>query len=300
LKQIAIIAPTASGKTKLSIDLAKQYNAVILSLDSLSVYKYIDIASAKPTRQEQQSIKHFGISIKYPDEKFDVICFIDEYKKAKQYATQHNKNLIIVGGTSFYLKTMLNGLSQVPKISNQVNQKVQELLQDLPQSYKFLCSIDEQYGLKIKQQDKYRIEKALQIYFQTNLPPTKFFEQNKPIPIIDQNQITLYRIDTPKDILRQRISKRTQQMIQNGLIDEVKFLQQHYPRDLHCFNSIGIKECFSYLDGDISKEQLQELITTHTAQLAKRQRTFNKSQFKNVICDSLENLYNNIKLIPYP
>ena len=82
-KELAIIAPTASGKTALSISLAKSIDAVILSLDSLSVYKYIDIASAKPTRQEQQSIKHFGISIKYPDEKFDVICFIDEYKKAK-------------------------------------------------------------------------------------------------------------------------------------------------------------------------------------------------------------------------
>jgi tRNA dimethylallyltransferase len=98
MKQIAIIAPTASGKTALSIQLAHQTNSIILSLDSLSIYKEIDVSSAKPTFIEREGIKHFGIDEIYPNEKFDVMQFIEIYQKAKDFALHNNKNIIIVGG----------------------------------------------------------------------------------------------------------------------------------------------------------------------------------------------------------
>jgi len=113
-KEIAIIAPTASGKTALSISLAHKLNAIILSLDSLAIYKHIDIASAKPTLKERDNIKHFGIDIIYPNQSFDVIEYIKIYKQAKLYAQKHNKNLIIVGGSGFYLKTLLQGIVVFP------------------------------------------------------------------------------------------------------------------------------------------------------------------------------------------
>lgn len=112
MKEIAIIGSTASGKTGLSLEIAQQTNSIILSLDSLSVYKEINIASAKPTKVERGDIVHFGIDVLYPNEKFDVIKFFEEYKKAKEYAIKYNKNLIIVGGTGFYLKALIEG-SQV-------------------------------------------------------------------------------------------------------------------------------------------------------------------------------------------
>ena len=126
MKQIAIIAPTASGKTALSISLAHKLNAVILSLDSLAIYKQINIASAKPTIKEQDGIVHFGIDEIYPNESFDVMKFIELYKKAKDYAIINNKNLIIVGGTSFYLKSMIDGISSIPKITSDNEKKIDE------------------------------------------------------------------------------------------------------------------------------------------------------------------------------
>ena len=289
-KEVAIIAPTASGKTALSIKLAHQTNSVILSLDSLAVYKEIDIASAKPTLQERDGIVHFGIDKITPDEKFDVVEFIEEYETAKNYAQQEGKNLIIVGGTSFYLKSLCEGLSKVPKISDNTKQIVQNELKDITKSYEYLVSIDKNYMSKIDKNDKYRIEKALEIYYETKLPPTLFFEQNKPEPII--KDLEIFQIDTEVELLRKRIALRTKQMIDSGIIDEVIYLEKKYTRAPNCMKSIGIIEVLEYLDGKIDKEKLEELISTHTAQLAKRQRTFNKSQFKNIKKENIENMEN--------
>jgi len=287
-KEIAIIAPTASGKTALSISLAHKINAVILSLDSLSVYKQIDIASAKPTINERDGIIHFGIDKIFPNENFSVIQFVEEYNIAKQYAIENNKNLIIVGGTSFYLKVMIEGLSQIPKISSSTNKIVKEKLLNLEKSYNYLKNIDANYIKKININDKYRIQKALEIYVETKLTPSQFFEQNKPIPIIEN--LKIFKIDTGIDTLRERIKQRTSLMIQNGIIDEVISLEKKYTRKPNCMGSIGILETLDYLDGKINKAQLQEQISTHTAQLAKRQRTFNKSQFINNYSENLKNI----------
>lgn len=287
-KELAIIAPTASGKTAVSINLAHKLNAVILSLDSLSVYKNIDIASAKPTVNERDGIIHFGIDAVYPNEQFDVIEFIQEYRNAKQYAINNNKNLIIVGGTGFYLKSMYDGLSVVPKISDKTSKKVEKELLNLQEAYANLNNIDNLYMKNISNNDKYRIQKALEIYYETSLSPTEFFKKNKPKPII--NNLEIYEIITDTDILRQRIKLRTKQMLQDGLIDEVISLEKKYTRKPSCMSSIGINETLDYLDGKMDKVLLEEQIFIHTAQLAKRQRTFNKSQFSHKYQETLKNI----------
>lgn len=287
-KELAIIAPTASGKTALSIKLAHKLDAIILSLDSLAVYKKIDIASAKPTVAERDGIVHFGIDCINPDEVFDVIEFYEEYKKAKNYAQQNNKNLIIVGGTGFYLKSMIDGLSKTPTICEKTNLIVQTELQNLEALYQKLYSLDPEYMKKIASTDKYRIEKASQIYYETLLTPTEYFEQNKPEPLIDN--INIFEIVTDAEVLRERIKLRTKIMIEDGIIDEVIALEKEYTRAPNCMSSIGIVETLDYLDSKINKTELENLIAIHTAQLAKRQRTFNKSQFKNVQKQSLEKM----------
>jgi len=289
-KELAIIAPTASGKTALSIELANKIDAVILSLDSLSVYKEIDIASAKPTIKERGEIKHFGIDCIYPNEKFDVVEFIQEYKKAKDYAKNHGKNLIIVGGTGFYLKSMLEGLSVAPILDEDMKKIVKEKMRNPLDVYSMLDNVDHTFMKKISKNDNYRIEKALEIYTKTNLTPTEYFLQNRPQPII--KDIKIFEIITDTQILRDRIKLRTKQMIKDGIIDEVIALEQKYTRLPNAMSSIGIVETLDYLDGKISKKELEELIFIHTAQLAKRQRTFNRSQFNNVIKDELKDLEN--------
>ncbi|MEK6659019.1 MAG: tRNA (adenosine(37)-N6)-dimethylallyltransferase MiaA [Campylobacterota bacterium] len=288
VKQLAIIGPTASGKSDLAIKIAKKINAYILSIDSLSIYKEIDIVSAKPSKEELKEVRHFGIDVLYPNEYFSVDIFIRLYKEVLQKCQDDAKNLIIVGGTSFYLKTLIEGLSDIPKIDDAAKKRVEKKLLYLQESYDFLCAKDSEYMKNISANDRYRIEKALLIYEASKLTPSEWFRQNPPKPVIEN--LPIYNIDVDRDILRERIKKRTLKMYEGGLIDEVCYLEQKYTRLPHSMNSIGIIEVLEYLDSKVTKEQMLENISTHTAQLAKRQQTFNRTQFEGVISAPLEEL----------
>ena len=285
MKEIALIGTTASGKTALSLELAEKTNSIILSLDSLCVYKEIEIASAKPTREERGDIVHFGIDEVYPNEEFDVIKFIELYKKSKDYALKNDKNLIIVGGTGFYLKALIDGLSLgiETKIKLDITQE---------KAYELLYSIDKDYMQKIEKNDRYRIEKAYAIYKQTGLCPTSYFEKNQKIAIA--KDLKIFEILWDKEELKNRISQRTKIMINSGLIDEVIFLEKKYTREPNCMASIGIIETLEYLDGKLTKKQLEEKISLNTVKLAKRQNTFNKGQFLNKTSNIIENLNSDI------
>lgn len=218
MKQIAIIGTTASGKTALALEIALKRNAIILSLDSLSVYKEIDIASAKPTKEERGEIVHFGIDEVYPNETFDVLEFIECYNKAKTYALENEKNLIIVGGTGFYLKTLIEGISLGITTHEPLDISVVD-------AYERLYALDETYMQKIERNDKYRIEKAYNIYKQTGLSPSEYFLQYPKKPFVED--LPIFEITWDVEALRKRIVLRTQQMIQQGLIDEVIFLEKN-------------------------------------------------------------------------
>lgn len=285
MKEIAIIGSTASGKTGLSIEIAQQTNSIILSLDSLSVYKEIDIASAKPLKEERGDIIHFGIDELYPNEKFDVIQFFDCYKRAKNFAQENNKNLIIVGGTGFYLKALTQGLSTGLE---------KEIELDIPQeqAYELLFSLDQEYMQKIEKNDTYRIRKAYSIFKQSGYIPSKYFELNPKEPIA--KDIKIFEILWDREELRKRINLRTSLMMKEGIIDEVIYLEKKYRRSPNAMASIGIIETLDYLDGKLNKMQLEEKIAINTAKLAKRQNTFNKGQFAKKTSNIITNLNSDI------
>lgn len=278
MKQIAILGPTASGKTDLAIELAHKINANILSLDSLSVYKEVDIVSAKPTKEERAGIPHFGIDVLQIDDYFSAATFFDVYHEAKKESEKAGKHLIIVGGTSFYLKAMMEGLSPKPNITLQTRQHIAKLLEDLPSAYEQIRLQDPDYAEKIHPTDRYRIEKWYEIYLETGLTATTYYKNEKRDPVL--TDITLFEIDVPRDILRKRIAQRTQKMIRTGLVDEVFKLEKKYTRKPNPMKAIGIVETLEYLDGKLTLHTLHEQISVHTAQLAKRQSTFNASQFQ--------------------
>ncbi|KLE11463.1 tRNA delta(2)-isopentenylpyrophosphate transferase [Aliarcobacter butzleri L355] len=285
MKEIAIIGSTASGKTALSLEIASKTNSIILSLDSLCVYKEIDIVSAKPTLEERGEILHFGIDEVYPNVEFDVVCFMELYKKAKEYALKNDKNLIIVGGTGFYLKALIDGLSLGIETKIKLDISVSE-------AYDLLYSLDEMYMKKIEKNDKYRVEKAYAIYKQTGLTPTLYFEKNPKIPLA--KDLKIFEILWEKEELKKRVASRTNTMIKSGLIDEIIYLEREYTRAPNCMSSIGIVETFEYLDGKLSKEELEEKISQNTMKLAKRQNTFNKGQFLNKTSNIIDNLNSDI------
>ena len=265
--ELAIIGTTASGKSDLAIKVAREFNAVILSLDSLCLYKEIDIASAKPNKDELELVSHFGVDLVMPDMDFCVGDFIDEYKKAKLYAQQNNSMLIITGGSGFYLKSMLSGLS--PKIEPLKIKISDDEIWDLA------VEIDKEFCAKFSKNDKFRLHKWYQIYTQTNEIPTQWLQLNTGEPMI--KNLTIYELVWDKFELIERIKTRTKNMLENGLIDEARYLFGRYDSALKPLNSIGLKEAKDYLDGKINLNELNDWITIHTTQLAKRQRTFNKS-----------------------
>lgn len=290
IKQLAIIGPTASGKSDLAIKIALQIDAYILSIDSLSIYKEIDIVSAKPSKDELNAVKHFGINVLNPDEYFSVDIFIDLYKEVVDSCKKENKNLIIVGGTSFYLKTLLQGLSTLPQITQNDKNRVKERLKNLDECYDFLTNLDPEYMKKINSKDSYRMEKALLIYEASKLSPTEWFLSHPPKPVIEN--LDIFNIDVDRNLLRKRIAKRSSKMIEMGLLDEVAYLEQKYTRVPASMGSIGIVEVLEYLDNKITKDEMLENISIHTGQLAKRQQTFNRTQFENITHAPLEELEN--------
>ncbi|QKG28538.1 tRNA (adenosine(37)-N6)-dimethylallyltransferase [Campylobacter sp. RM16187] len=314
MKELALIGATASGKTDLALKLASEFNGVILSLDSLCVYKQIDIASAKPSEAELASVRHFGINLIYPNEHFDVGMFFKIYKQAREFALESDKNLFITGGSGFYLKSLISGLSP----------KFERLESGLSNSeiHEFASKIDPEFASKFSQNDTYRLNKWLDIYahiFKTenrtkefdtqNLikavqdkswqileiltPPSIYLRENTYEPII--SNLKIFEIVWDKEILRERIKIRTENMLKKGLLAEAKILFEKYPSEPKPLKSIGLKECGEFLRGKIDESELLELISTHTAQLAKRQRTFNRSQFEDKFSGSIKECEDRIR-----
>ncbi|MEM5557769.1 tRNA (adenosine(37)-N6)-dimethylallyltransferase MiaA [Aliarcobacter cryaerophilus] len=288
MKELAIIGTTASGKTALSLEIANKTNSIILSLDSLCVYKEIDIASAKPTKIERGDIVHFGIDEVFPNEKFDVIEFLNLYKNAKEYAEKNMKNLIIVGGTGFYLKALVDGISDGLKENTNLDMSLND-------AYNLLYSLDKDYMQKIEPNDKYRVEKAYSIYKQSGLTPSQYFLKNPKIAL--SPNLPIFEILWEKYELINRISLRTKQMIKSGLIDETIYLEKKYTRAPNCMSSIGIIETLEYLDGKLDKKSLEDKIIQNTLKLAKRQNTFNKGQFTTRVSNIIPSL--NSEIIKY-
>lgn len=287
----AIIGATASGKSALAIQLARKFKLDIFSIDSLSIYKYIDIASAKPNKKDLSEIKHYGVDLLEPSDRCSAKIFFD----LLQNLSKQSNKMIIVGGSSFYLKSIISGLSFMPKTTPIIESFLSKLLEEKAKSYEFLSKIDLDYAKKINPNDKYRIQKALEIFLLTNKPPSIFFKDNerKKIDI----KINIFELLVTKEELVNNIILRTQDMFQNGLIDEVIFLKQKYPLS-QALKAIGIKEILSFLDNKISMQEAKNLIIKNTLGLAKRQKTFNRTQFLNTnrgdkksLKEILENAY---------
>lgn len=288
-KIIAIVGATASGKSGLAINIALQTNSMIFSIDSLSIYKEIDIVSAKPTLEERQGILHRGIDEVGVLDYVSAQTIANLYQDSLQYAKLRKKNLIIVGGSSFYLKSLLTGLSPLPHFSEETKRNVKDQLQDLPKAHAKLLALDRATMQKVQPTDSYRIEKNLLILEQTQQTATDYFASHKANPII--KSLNIFCIDHDREVLRQRIQERTALMLHHGLLDEICYLEKKYPRNCVAMQAIGVKESLEYLDAKLTLKELEERITTHTVQLAKRQTTFNTTQFETITHGSIEDIF---------
>lgn len=266
--EFALIGVTASGKSKLANSLALEFDAIVLSLDSLAVYKEISIASAKPSKEQRKNISYFGLDLISIKDHFNIALYCDEYKRAKQRAINEQRPLIIAGGSSFYLHTLLSGLS--PRVNPASSYPKKEDI------YAMMKESDK--GAKIEANDIYRLCKWYDIYASGEKEPSVFLKQNLQDPLI--KQLDIFELVVEKEKLLEKIAIRTKQMIDNGLIDEARYLFANFSKDLKALGSIGIKECKDFLCGLMCEQELFNKICQNTAKLAKKQRTFNK-KFKS-------------------
>lgn len=274
----AILGTTASGKSALALRLARKFGLCIFSLDSLSVYKGVDIASAKPSTADLREIHHYGIDLLAPSEKCSAGVFLQLLCDIVGHEISPQK-LLIVGGSSFYLKSIIDGLSIAPKSSAFVEAYIAKMTQNKADAHKLLRQIDSDFATKISPNDSFRIAKGLQIYFLTHQRPSAFFAQNprQKLPF----NIKIFELIKPREILREDIKLRTERMFECGLIDEVQNLRQKFPQS-QALKAIGVKEIIAFLDGEMSLDGAKDAIIKNTIALAKRQRTFNRTQFGEI------------------
>ena len=271
---IVICGATASGKSGLALEIAQRLNSVIISADSRQIYKEFDIGTAKPTVAEQKLVPHYQIDICEPTE----VLTLAEYQQQTQelIASQKNTVPLLVGGTGLYLDSITKGL-KIPRVAPQSELRSQLSALGQKQIYSWLTQIDPIAVQKIHQNDHYRTLRALEVFYVTGVPISA--QQGENLPDYPVLQIGL---GCEVEVLDRRIATRVEQMIEMGLIEEVKYLGDKYGMDLPLLNTLGYAEIKQYLMGEVDLEQAIASTITHTRQFAKRQRTwFNKNKHIN-------------------
>jgi len=273
-KIIVIVGPTASGKTNLSIELAEKLNSEIINADSRQVYEFMDIGTAKPTKEELQRVKHYFIDRVKPDEHYDAGMFGKEGREVIELMINQDKIPIVSGGSGLYIKSLVDGLFDGPERDENIRAKIEErlLAEGIDSLYKELCDIDHETYQKIQPNNKHRIIRALEVYYLTGVPISKLHKMNK----VEINFLPVFfGLHWERKVLYQRINQRTLGMINSGLVDEVKnLLNMGYNKNLKSFKTVGYKEPIEFIEGKISYDEMISLIQQYTRNYAKRQLTW--------------------------
>lgn len=275
---LVLIGPTAVGKTSLSIDLAKKIDGEIISADSMQIYKYMNIGTAKVKREEMENIPHHLINIVYPDEEFTVA---DYKRNAEKYINKINelgKIPVVVGGTGLYINSLVYELRFTKVEANEdFRHKYNELADTCGNEYihNELYKIDKASAKRINPNDRKRVIRALEIYHETG-KPMSYYNKNFRREI-DKYNLVMIGLTMDRAVLYSRINKRVDDMIKEGLVEEVeKLLNMGYNKELVSMQGIGYKEIVSYLEGNICLDKAIEALKRNTRRFAKRQLTWFK------------------------
>lgn len=297
-KVIVICGPTASGKTVLSIELAKAVNGEIVSADSMQIYKNMDIGTAKPDKQEMQGIKHYLIDCVSPEIRYSVATYKNEALQAIQKILEKGKTPIVVGGTGLYVDSLIYGIEYDNiEIDLEYRKELENIAQEqgLEVLYKEALKIDPKAMEKISCNDKKRICRILEIYHSTGKTKTEQEIQSRKNEIPYDYRV--FAINMDRENLYDRINLRVDQMIEKGLIDEVKKLIKQYKNIPTALQGLGYKEVVDYLNEMCTKEEAIEKIKMETRRYAKRQITWFKKNKKTIWLDGLNDRQNNINII---
>ena len=273
MKVLAIVGSTASGKTAVSVELAKKIGGEIVSADSRLIYRDFDIGTAKPTAEERCGIPHYMIDIIPPERLYSAGDYKKDASEAVEKIISKGKIPIVVGGTGFYVRSLLGGLD-IPDVPADENFRAEmdKFVEDYGRQalYDKLAAIDKTTADKLHYNDNVRVTRALEIFHATGKIMSEISSMSKPP--YEVFYAGLNALD--RAYLYDRANRRVDKMIDSGLVDEVHRLVQKYGRTLPILKTLGYKEICEYFDGKISLEEAVGLIKKHTRNYAKRQLTW--------------------------
>lgn len=278
-KVLLIVGPTAVGKTAISCEIAKHLPIEIVSADSRQVYRFMNIGTAKPTEEERAAVPHHFIDIKDPNEWYSAGQFGTDARVCIGEILQKSKLPQVVGGSGLYIRALVDGLFE-PKISDaSVKQKLKKRVREdgLEALYQELKNVDPVTAGSLSITDTQRILRALEVFEITGKPFSEFRQKKTPSA---EFQAFFVGLTMNRDQLYAQIETRVDQMLQQGLVEEVKALKKRgFTSDLNALQTVGYKEVFLYLDNKISREEMVRLIKQKSRNYAKRQWTwFNKDK----------------------
>lgn len=296
---IILTGPTAVGKTKASIGLAKAIGGEIISADSMQVYRHMDIGSAKITKEEMADVPHYLIDVLEPEEEFHVVRFQQMAKAAMADIYSRGKIPIIVGGTGFYIQALLYDIDFTENEGDSVyREKLEALAKEKGAAYLHgqLAMVDPKSAEEIHANNIKRVIRALEFYHQTGQKISEHNERERQKE--SPYQFCYFVLNDRRECLYERIDQRVDQMIRNGLIQEVQTLKERgCTKQMVSMQGLGYKEVFSYLEGDCSLEEAVYIIKRDTRHFAKRQLTWFKRERDVIWVQKDELNYDDKKLL---
>jgi tRNA dimethylallyltransferase len=274
---LALMGPTASGKTRLAIELALALEGEIISVDSALVYQGMDIGTAKPNDEERQGVPHHLIDILDPAEAYSTGRFREEALALMADITARGKLPILAGGTMLYFNALFQGLSALPSADPEIRRQIdaEAAARGWPVLHEELARIDPTAAARIHPNDPQRIQRALEVYRLTGTPLSVLRNETRPPPL-PFKLVNLILTPAERETLHERIRRRFLEMLERGLIEEVRALYERSDlhADLPAIRAVGYRQVWAYLEGEFDRDTLIERAITATRQFAKRQFTW--------------------------
>jgi len=270
-----LTGPTGVGKSRVGLALARSLDAEIISMDSMAVYREMDVGTAKLAPEEREGIPHHLIDVADPSDHYSLAQYVNEAADKIAEIHMRNKNALFVGGTPLYLKAMLRGIFEGPPADQEFRRELQRKMQGQPPEvlHNLLKKVDPLSAERLHPNDIKRVVRALEVYEKTKRPISEFqkqFEVSTP-----PERCNVYVLQMPRELLYARINKRVDRMIYDGLLDEVKMLKnRNFPISTSARQALGYKELFDYIEGKSTYPQAVEYIKQNTRNFAKRQETW--------------------------
>ena len=275
---LVLVGPTAIGKTNLSLSLAEQFKCEIISVDSMQVYRFMDVGTAKATKEERRRVPHHLIDIVNPDENYDAARFVKDARSAIIDIHGRGKIPLLTGGTGLYLKALFEGIFSGVGADPQIRKSLEERLvsEGADVLHEELAACDYTSAKRIHANDKHRLLRALEVFLSTGKPWSEHLREHKELNKSDRfPNALLLGLTCDRGDLYDRINIRCKEMLHNGLEEEVRsLLQQGYNRKLKVFRSIGYKHMIQYIDGEFDETGMLTLLSRDTRRYAKRQYTW--------------------------